>query len=363
MNKMLIYCVTILSIVVIPIKAQSYSSNQVSLFANYISKWTSMNQPKYRFLAEELCNGSKKTIICDESSHILTKKNNPNAPLQKSYELETYFNNIEKQVKKGKINITYTNISRVEKNEIIFNSNISDKDLKLTEFFCCKINITGDIQHTSNELFYVYKNKIVKIDTYEKKQGKVIVDFDDFINDYETVGFSYNYGKYFPIGGSFNYSFEEIPFMLSVDFGINLDGDKYIIDKVDMKDILNYTRSKKVVDTKFFLSLTPQVYFKYFAIGCGVGFLYMDGTKETANSVYTSSSTTSGNVSVTISGSSSQSIADNYIMLKPMIRPVAKGFIPISDEFWISLSVGYDLIFGYKEKNGLNFGLGFQWEL
>ena len=60
MNKMLIYCVTILSIVVIPIKAQSYSSNQVSLFANYISKWTSMNQPKYRFLAEELCNGSKK---------------------------------------------------------------------------------------------------------------------------------------------------------------------------------------------------------------------------------------------------------------------------------------------------------------
>ena len=89
----------------------------------------------------------------------------------------------------------------------------------------------------------------------------------------------------------------------------------------------------------------------------------MDGTEETANYAYTSSTTSSGSVSVTVSGSGSQSVADNYIMLKPMIRPVAKGFIPLSDEFWISLSVGYDLIFGYKEKNGLSFGLGIQWEL
>ena len=45
------------------------------------------------------------------------------------------------------------------------------------------------------------------------------------------------------------------------------------------------------------------------------------------------------------------------------LRPVAKAFIPLSsDELFLSVSVGYDLIFGYKEKNGINFGLGVHWE-
>ena len=45
------------------------------------------------------------------------------------------------------------------------------------------------------------------------------------------------------------------------------------------------------------------------------------------------------------------------------LRPVAKAFIPLSsDELFLSVSVGYDLVFGYKEKNGINFGLGVHWE-
>lgn len=353
-----------MSIIEMPVMAQNYSTGQVLQFANCLSKWTSTRRPEYRFEAEELCNGSKKAIVCDEFSHILTKKDNPNAPLQKSYELETYLNNIGKQVTNGTINITYTDIKRIAKDEIVLESNISEKDLRQTEFYSCKILVTGDIQHESSELFYVYKNKIAKIGTYEKKQGKVVIDFDDFINDYETIGFSYNYGKNFPIGGSFNYSLEEVPFMISVDFGINLDGDKYIIDKVEMKDIMNYNRTKKRLDPRFFLTVTPQFYIKYFAIGCGAGFLWLDGTEETANYTYTSSSSSGSNASVSVISSGGGQTSITSYMLKPMIRPVAKGFIPLrSDELYLSISVGYDLVFGYKEKNGFNFGLGLQWEL
>lgn len=354
-----ILCIIVLATIGTHLSAQEYAMTQVAQFANYVSKWTSTRRAEYRFQAEDLCNGTKKAIVSDAFSHIINKKDNPNAPNQKSYELETYLNNISKQVNNGSIKIAYSSIKKVQNKELDL-SKVSSKDLQLTEFYTCRMLVTGAIQHEADELFYVYRGKIAKIDAYRKTNGKVAITFDDFLNDYEGIGFSYNYGKHFPVGGSFNYSFEEIPFMLSVDFGVNLDGDKYIIDKVEMKDIVNYERTKKTLDPRFFLTVTPQFYMKYFALGCGVGFLWMDGDEDTANYSHTTSSGSSS--SVTVSGGNTVE-GNGSILLKPMIRPVAKAFIPLSsDEFFLSVSVGYDLVFGYKEKNGINFGLGFHWE-
>lgn len=346
-----------------PAMAEDYRATQVMRFTDYISKWTSTKNPDYRFEAEALCNGEKKTIVNDEFSHILTKRDDPNAPYQSSYELETYLNKIDKLINSNSLNIYYSDIAKIPNGDIASETKIAYKDLREMAFYSCKIKVTGVIQHESTELFYIYKDKIAKIAKLEKHNGKVVVDFDDFINDYETVGFSYNYGQHFPIGGSFNYSLEDIPFMISVDLGINLDGDKYVIDKVKMTDIMNYEREKRILDPKFFLTVTPQAYFKYFAIGCGVGFLYMDGTKETATYSSSSNSSSGTNTSTSISVSAGTQTSTNAYLLKPMIRPVVKGFIPVSDEISISVSVGYDLIFGYKEKNGFNAGLGIQWEL
>ncbi|NPD92838.1 hypothetical protein [Xylanibacter muris] len=354
-----IFCTILLATIGTQLSAQEYAMTQVSQFANYLSKWSSTQRAEYRFQAEELCNGTKKAIVSDEFSHIINKKDNPNAPYQKSYELETYLNNIGKLVNKGAIKIIYSDIRKVSKKDLAFNSNISEKDLRVTEIYSCKLQVTGAIQHEADELFYVYKDKIAKIDVYRKKDGKVVIDFDDFLNDCEGIGFSYNYGKHFPVGGSFNYSFADIPFMLSVDFGVNLDRDKYIIDKVEMKDIVNYDRNKKIFDPRFFITVTPQFYMKYFALGCGVGVLCMDGKEYSA---YYSSTTSTGSSSVIVSGGTITEDNSN-ILVKPMIRPVAKAFIPlISDELFFSVSIGYDLVFGYKEKNGINFGLGVHWE-
>lgn len=86
----------------------------------------------------------------------------------------------------------------------------------------------------------------------------------------------------------------------------------------------------------------------------------MEGKENTAHYSYTT--TTGSSSSATISGGNTTE-GNLAILLKPMIRPVAKAFIPLSsDELFLSVSVGYDLIFGYKEKNGINFGLGVHWE-
>ena len=113
-----IFCTILLATIGTHLSAQEYAMTQVSQFANYLSKWSSTQRAEYRFQAEELCNGTKKAIVSDEFSHIINKKDNPNAPVQKSYELETYLNNIGKQVNKGTINISYSNIKKVAKKDL-----------------------------------------------------------------------------------------------------------------------------------------------------------------------------------------------------------------------------------------------------
>lgn len=340
--------------------AQRYNWNMncVEQFTIGVSTWLKTNDIGHRISAENACSEKPAIRVADELVGYLATRNN-RIGVNGSYTLDTYLNLLKRENSKNHVSLTYSKPTFLSPNLI---DNPNDK----VDHYVCEIELLiGDNTYKRvKSLFCVVNGKLAKIDKYKVSvNNKVTVDYDDFINDYETIGFSYNYGQYFPIGGSFNYSLEDIPFMLSFDFGVNLDGDKYIIDKVDMTDILNYKREKKVMDPKFFLTITPQLYFKYFAIGCGVGFLYMDGTTETASSSSSSSSTGGGSISISTSTSSSGSASSTDVMFKPMIRPVVKGFIPLTDELYLSLSAGYDMIFGYKDKNGFNVGLGLQWEL
>jgi len=332
----------------------------VRSFGENMSSWTQTGSLKYHKALEQLCNGKIKVQVFDDLSSFLFKKYNyPDG----SKDFASYLLCMEKEISNG-ISITYSNYRRIQAEEL---SASLPKDI---EVVACNISaLISNNQHLYQDLFYVKNGYIAKIDKREmvtdKKTGhkKVRVDFDDLIEHYESVGFTYNYGQHFPVGGSFNYSPEDIPLMVSIDFGVNFDKDKYIIDEVEMTDIMNYKRTKKTLDPKFFISVTPHVYLKYFAIGCGVGILYMSGTEDTSTHSYSSSSSSSSSVSVSVSGGTSASLSSSTEMIKPMIRPVLKGFIPISDELFITVSAGYDLVFGYKDKNGFNVGLGFQWEL
>lgn len=341
------------------ITAQNYEMRKVNSFVNKIVTWVESNRYADRKNIVKSC--IKGMRINDELMQRMAEKNEAVVMNEEGYELDDYLNYLQNEMDKKPRNfqISFNNIKEIPKDKL-------PKNTQGCNLYSCIVSASGSLNCVCEDVILVRKGEVCGIAKYvEGEDHKVHIDFDDFINDFETIGFTYNYGKHFPIGGSFNYSPEDIPFMLSVDLGVNLDNDKYIIDKVEMRDIMNYDRTKKTLDPRFFLTVTPQFYMKYFAIGCGVGFLWMDGTENITSHSYTSSSSAGSHVSVSVSSASGQSSEDNgSVLIKPMIRPVVKGFIPLrSDELYLSVSVGYDLIFGYKEKNGFNFGIGFQWEL
>jgi len=350
-----IISLTLLLLLFLNAKGQSTAENVVRSFGDNMLSWTQTGSLRFHENLIELSNGKTKVRVYDELSHYLFSKYNNYSGAN---ELKSYLNCIEKEMNDG-ITIRYSNFRQVPNDELSsysFDANI--------EFIACNVAVTAEsFSQSYEDLFYIREGKISKIDKYtivkDVKTGKqkIYVDYSDvwIDEDVESWGLTYNYGQHFPLGGSVLYAPKGWCMLFSVDFGFNQDNDKYITDKVEMTDIMNYKRTKTVLDPKWFITITPHIYFKHFAVGCGFGWLYMEGTQETASYSYTVSSDGSS------SGSGGgESLSVTHEENKFMIRPTVKGFIPLDDDdVWsIVVSAGYDWVFGYKEKNGFNAGLG-----
>lgn len=325
-------------------KGQSKAENVVREFGENMQSWILTGSPAFYKNLFQLCNGEKNVRVYDELCTVLFNKHNYPAS---SNELPSYLNCIEKEMANG-ISIKYSNFSPVSPEEV------SITNLKDLEFVSCDITVSGSFYHHSKDLFYIRKGKISKIDKCEEVRSndgkkKIKVDLSDIDFDEETFGITYNYSKHFPIGASLNYA---IPWWLfGVDFGMTLNADDYIIDNVEMTDIMNFRRTKTTVKPRFFMTGTVALNLKYVAIGCGVGFLYFSGNRE--ESIYTESSSTG----------TGQSIPNNESKFKPILRPTIKGFVPFNDDWALSLNVDYNYVFDYKDLNGISFGIGMQYTI
>lgn len=314
----------------------------VQKFGNNLRDWCSTKNINYRKKAQEQCTDACR--VMDKLMEHFVANSNLNI---RDYVVPNYLNGFEEVLGKGNVFISMRNIKTISADEQSYGGTLSiTQETKRSKNFttvACDITVSGVLNYHIKDLFYLRKGKIVKITPYEEvedsKTGKrkVKVDFSD-LDDYETWGFSYNYGKSWPIGLSANYSYSW--FMIGADLGVNLDKDK--LYKLEMEDVMNF--HKEEYDPIFFFTVTPSIYLKYVSIGCGLGILYMQGEEYTASSLGGSSTIPTEKV-------------------KFMLRPSIKGYIPLNDELYLSLSVGYDYAFGYKDKNGINFGLGLQFEL
>ena len=212
----------------------------------------------------------------------------------------------------------------------------------------------GRIVEEYMELYYVRikDSKIHKIETYTEviKDGKrkISIDFSD-LEEEETIGFNFNYSKNWPISASVSYS--NVFFMIALDLGFNLDDNCIVQHKLTMEDILNYEKERRSYDPRWYITLTPSCYLKYVSIGCGIGLMFYQKTiDEKFSSKYDS-----------IKNSFSSGGYQSKTRCSLMYRPNIKGFIPLNDEWFLTLNASYELIPRIRNKNGFSFGVGMQY--
>lgn len=323
----------------------------VQQFGKDLAYWAS-SKDTYSALEsmEKLCSQKNPSILIGDNI-MSTLASNYDLEKTETYRWDNYTACMEKEISKG-INISVTDIKSVPMS-LIPERYRKNKSLS---FISCNIKITGASNFNENDLFILQNNKIVKIQQYQvssdkKGRRRLRVNLSDLGIDDDVVGWggSYHYSKAFPVGASVTYSYSK--FMVSLDFGANLDNDFYTKQKVDFNNIVDYSITRGEYDLKYYMMATPAFYLKYFSVGWGLGAAYLDVHEYTQNSSMTNDE---NGFIIQTSGSSESSGSD----IKFMMRPIIKGYIPFNDNLFISLSVSYDWILGYKDKSGIGFGAG-----
>lgn len=226
---------------------------------------------------------------------------------------------------------TVENYEHIKKQYIFVEGNLRVKNYR-----------NKNIEHKNpyKELYYIRRHsaKIAKIEprTYTET-GRIRIDLSDF-EERATVGGSVNYSPNWPVSLSASYSYGY--FMFGVDGGFNTDHDQVVQKKLTMQNILNYQKETKSYDPQWYITATPSLYLKYLSVGCGAGIMYskkdVDPLKIGKNRLY---------------------------HISFMLRPTIKGYIPLNDEWFLTVNTSYDWAMDLKIKNGLSFGLGLQYRM
>lgn len=340
----------ILAIFCVSITTYAQDTFVVQQFGNNLSNWASKrNDFSAMQNLERLCSTKPAIRIGDPIMSAMAIKYN--VPRSQSYTLDDYIRCMQHEVDAG-VTITFSDIRQVP-------DNLKPGNYPGVNYVSCNVKMSGASNLNENDVFAIKDGKIVKIEEYvivrdKKGRQKLRIDLSGLGLDEDTEGWgiSYNYSKAFPVGASIAYT--KWKFMISMDFGVNFDKDIYTTQKVDFTNIVDYKITKGEYDLKYFITATPAFYMKYFAVGWGFGYASFDGgetSKENSLTIQPDGTV----IRTTGTSSSSTTGGAKY---KFMMRPTVKGYIPCSDNFFISLSVNYDWIMGYKEKSGISFGAG-----
>lgn len=343
----------LMSLCVATLTAQPPSATSVTeAFAKNLSGWVNSGDFNCLINLGDLYSKSKPSfIIADDLAHVLANRNGLSR--NSSYTWDSFEAWMEKEIGRG-LRLSVSDIRSVPRYQIsAYGGNASDFD-----YAACRINTSGTLSHSESALFVIKDGKVCKIGPYEETvdtqtgQRKVRIDLSGLSDmDYTTtLGAMYSYGKHFPVGVSVDGAYGK--FSLGIDIGFSSDKRSYKTMKIkSFTNLSNYKAEKGVYTPKMYLCASPGIYLNYFSVNCGVGCMIFTGTKTVAqmSGSYDGDrfSFNGGQIGETSSG-----------MYKFMLRPSVKGYIPCSDSFFISLGIGYDIIFGYKRLNGLNYGLG-----
>ena len=223
-------------------------------------------------------------------------------------------------------------------------------------FYIFNVNAQDDLSVES-------LSKRSKITQKEKKDATVIINCgssgkstDWWEVDDDTWGVAYSYSPHFPLALSANGTWSY--FKLEGELGFTLSGKEY-----DWKE--NVT-AKPVG----YVMASPGFYCKYFSVQCGVGALVdiRKEIKESTGTNITQTTTITIGTSTSISSHADETIYQNgyYETKKPgfnlCFKPSLTGYIPIDDDYYLTVNAGYIFVPKLKDLNGFTVGVGFQVE-
>lgn len=326
----------------------------VRQFSENLQLWCSTSNIKYRPKIQDKCLDDCRVI-----NDIMVDFARSNGLSIKDYVVPNYLNGFQKAMDKGTVVVNVSNVRIITSDQQSYTYGSVKKDQKLAKGYttiACDIKVSGVLNYDIKDLFYLQKGKIVKITPYEEVidrvtgKKKVKVDFSD-LEDMSTLGFTLNYDQHFQAGASI--IGQSGMFICSLDFGFNVDSERFYSDVMDMTDIMNYKRTETEYNPIMFATVSPGLFFKYFSVGCGIGVAILNSKETLSQGSY--SEYEQGNSSFSY-GSQSTS---GYTVTKFMVRPQLRGFIPLGRSCKMSIGIGYDILPKAKELNGYNASLGF----
>lgn len=200
---------------------------------------------------------------------------------------------------------------------------------------------------TISELENRWKPRPEESPKFKEKREDFWWDFIDFFSpDEDLCGITYKYNNVFPVGLSVDRSW--YLFKLGADFGFNIDDKKY-------NDKFNPFA---------YIGVSPGLYMRFVAIDLGLGALYSDAIEMKQ---WSDTSTDDGSTSVSgsITTSTSGSLTRVYPKFNFLLKPSVTVYIPLNswEEYFITLSAGYNYFYNFEELNGWSFGIGFHWAI
>lgn len=318
-------------------------------YCNNTKMWTYTRKREHRKVLTSII-ASKRNTIVQTKLHKRVRNEIKEDSIKSHYKFETYIANIEKWLENKTFFFDIINIETLTDDEILIQTQRKDINKIKDEnaFYKGRLHIRDTLNIQKNvkkkdvyeELYVVDKNNnrvVTIVDFVLNNDKKVIFNLAD-LEDNKTFGASINYSPNWPFSLSASYSSGY--FMIGLDGGFNTDHDQVVQKILTMQNILNYQKETISYDPQWYITATPSLYLKYLSVGCGAGIMYsernIDPLKKGKNRLY---------------------------HISFMLRPTIKGYIPLNDEWFLTVNTSYDWAMDLKIKNGMSFGLGLQYRM
>lgn len=328
---------TLVSLLSLSCYAQDKGTNAVRKFGNILNEWSQRGGYTFLKSVQNVCAGDEGNECRVSDPLILEFERQAQRPLEPEYFLANYIADFHEAMRRGNgIKVQISNIK--EATNIVFdNESMTDEKRKSLYYVSCDINVSGAMNFTSNDLFFIRKGS-GKISQIRPNDGPVntsrIDDWDHIAaGEFNSIEASYGYSRNFPlnvgIAASFSY------FNIGLEYGQNFDKEPIIT-----KQHTNFASS--LINGKYFyLMASPGVFLRFATISCGLGATMAKYHYESVYDSYNENKT--------------------FFTMKPKLAfnlPLPVDFKSRNEKCYLCPYVGYLFAPKFSKLNNLEFGIG-----